>query len=70
MFGTGCELFFDKGLVDHHLGCDIGEVNWLPRLHLLAHQFEGSLHRSTPTEMLSLSENALEWFASTRVKRP
>jgi hypothetical protein len=42
----------------------------VPSLYLLSHRLEVPLHRSTPTEMQSISENDFECFASTGVKTP
>jgi TPP-dependent 2-oxoacid decarboxylase len=38
------QFSLDKGLVDDHLRCDIGQFASLPRLHLLPYRLEVSLH--------------------------
>lgn len=64
------QLALHKRLIDDHLCGDVGEFTSLPRLYLLTHRFEVSLHPVNPTAMQSMSENDFECFASTGVKSP
>jgi len=64
------EFAVNERLVNHNLGCDVGEFTPLPRLELPSPRLEVALYSVDPTEMQSMSENDLECFARTGVNTP
>ena len=66
------QFAFDERLIDHDLGCDIGEFAFLPKLDLLAHGIEIALpaHVTFCIHTVNTPETMFSKFESVRSNFP